>query len=378
MKIQIFAMTHKTFDTPPDPLYVSLQVGHATHEDLGYLADDTGDNISAKNCYYSELTGLYWVWKNVKDLDYVGVCHYRRYLLNDAGSIFTRAQLAPLLKDYDMITSKCLTLNFSYAYGFGENHTPEDLAAAGQVIAKLYPDFYPLYAKRLQENHTYFGNMMICSKPLFDEYCAFLFPIFEAMHPLLALDTYDDYHKRLYGFISEFLLMVWCEYRHLRVKECKVGLIGEKKETKETVQKLFTYFRKEDIAGAKAYFLSVKEKRPDILMEASDIDGRLHLCLQIISTCEFELASCQKIQLDLHQPEDALLTAFTKLNHISTELSFSKGQFPTMTKTDRDFLKTFSPDAIAISLRLYCPDDAHRKNCCKYLSQKLDCTIPCL
>ena len=258
MKIQIFAMTHKTFDTPPDPLYVSLQVGHATHEDLGYLADDTGDNISAKNCYYSELTGLYWVWKNVKDLDYVGVCHYRRYLLNDAGSIFTRAQLAPLLKDYDMITSKCLTLNFSYAYGFGENHTPEDLAAAGQVIAKLYPDFYPLYAKRLQENHTYFGNMMICSKPLFDEYCAFLFPIFEAMHPLLALDTYDDYHKRLYGFISEFLLMVWCEYRHLRVKECKVGLIGEKKETKETVQKLFTYFRKEDIAGAKAYFLSVK------------------------------------------------------------------------------------------------------------------------
>ena len=63
-------------------------VGHATHEDAGYLADDTGDNISAKNCYYSELTGLYWVWKNVKDPDYVGVCHYRRYLLNDAGSIF--------------------------------------------------------------------------------------------------------------------------------------------------------------------------------------------------------------------------------------------------------------------------------------------------
>ena len=45
MKIQIFAMTHKTFDPPPDPLYVSLQVGHATHEDLGYLADDTGDNL---------------------------------------------------------------------------------------------------------------------------------------------------------------------------------------------------------------------------------------------------------------------------------------------------------------------------------------------
>ena len=29
-------------------------------------------------------------------------------------------------------------------------------------------------------------------------------------------------------------------------------------------------------------------KRPDILMEASDITGELHLCMQVISTCSFE------------------------------------------------------------------------------------------
>ena len=113
-------------------------------------------------------------------------------------------------------------------------------------------------------------------------------------------------------------------------------------------------------------------------MEASDIDGRLHLCLQIISTCEFELASCQKIQLDLHRSKDDLLTALAKLNHISTELSFDQGSSCHLTDADRKFLKTFSPDAIAISLRLYCPDDSRRKDCCKYLSQSLGCTIPCL
>lgn len=288
--IQIYAMTHKKFDVPPDTMYVPLQVGSAVHEHFGYLTDDTGDNISAKNCYYSELTGMYWVWKNITDVEFVGICHYRRYLLNDAGYIFTEKELMFLLKEYDLLTSKKLALNFSYEYGFMENHTKEDLDAADQVIARLYPDFYPLYRRRIQEKHTYFGNMMICKKTLYDRYCQFLFPIFEGMHKLLDLDSYDEYHRRLYGFLSEFLLMVWAEYEGLRVKECKVGMIGAKKETTEVIKNLLRFFQKRDIAGAKSYFLACHKKRPDILMEASDIDGHLHLCLEAIAIYEREQA----------------------------------------------------------------------------------------
>ena len=64
MKIHIYVMTHKKFEMPQSPLFRPLHVGRACGEDLGYPGDDTGENISAKNCYYSELTGLYWVWKN--------------------------------------------------------------------------------------------------------------------------------------------------------------------------------------------------------------------------------------------------------------------------------------------------------------------------
>jgi len=49
----------------------------------GALKDDSGDNISDKNAHYGELTGHYWLWKNLLpslDTEYVGVCQYRRFL----------------------------------------------------------------------------------------------------------------------------------------------------------------------------------------------------------------------------------------------------------------------------------------------------------
>lgn len=356
MKIRIYTMTHRPFHVPSDPMYQPLQVGRATHEDLGYPGDDTGDNISALNCFYSELTGVYWIWKNVTDVDYVGVCHYRRYLLNDRGLIFTKAELEHLLEEYDMLTSKKLTLNFSYAYGFGENHSPRDLAVADEVIRDLYPDFYPLYHKRVQENQTYFGNIMICSKQCFDAYCQFLFPVFEQMHQRLDLSSYDDYHKRLYGFLSEFLLMVWCEYQKLRIKECKVGLIGEKKETKETIRLLADYFSRKDIAGAKEYFLSVQQQRPDILMEASDIHGHLHLCLQAISTAEYEQDAYGKILLPIDLPFGELMELLSSLNATICRLRVPHQEVERNRSTAALLANPLLSDyAIAISLLLYCP-----------------------
>ena len=80
MKTRIYVCTHKPFEPPKDPIYVPLQVGKKGKKDLGYQGDDTGDEISDKNCYYSELTGLYWAAANCPDVDIKGTCHYRRTL----------------------------------------------------------------------------------------------------------------------------------------------------------------------------------------------------------------------------------------------------------------------------------------------------------
>jgi len=51
---------------------------------LDMIGDDTGDEISGENLRYGEMTAWYWVWKNYlpqhPELQYVGFCHYRRFL----------------------------------------------------------------------------------------------------------------------------------------------------------------------------------------------------------------------------------------------------------------------------------------------------------
>ena len=111
-------------------------------------------------------------------------------------------------------------------------------------------------------------------------------------------------------------------------------------------------------------------------MEASDIDGRLHLCLQIISTCEYELASQNRISLSLKQSGESLFASFSQLNRISTILSSPAESTKCLTSEDIALLSTYSDDAIAISLQLYIGDDALRRERIQQLNALLHRSIP--
>ncbi len=298
MSVTIFTMTHKKFPKPPDPVYMPLHVGRANAEDFGYTGDDTGDHISAKNCYYGELTGVYWVWKNIRTTDYVGICHYRRYFCTEEGRILNERDYLSILQDYDMIVSKRLKLNYSYFDGYASDYNIFDLVTTGEVIRQMYPAYYDAFERLVHENGTYFGNMMVASKELYDEYAEWLFTIFAEVEKRINPGGYDDYHKRVYGFISEFLLYVWVKVKGLKVYECKVGMTTEKYETGQMKEQLAAYFWQGDLTGAKEYFLGVLERRPDVLMEASDITGELKLSMQVIAVCELERQAYGESVLD--------------------------------------------------------------------------------
>ena len=316
--MKIYTMTHKPFTPPQDTLYVPLQVGAALHDKLGYLTDDTGDQISEQNPYYSELTGHYWVWKNDRTSDYVGCAHYRRYLINEEGELYTEKELRELLAEYDVVTTKLLTLEYSYYDAFDDRHNSADLDVLGEVIKELAPKYYENYERLVHEKRTYFGNMFVMAKPLYDRYMEFLFPLLFEAQKRIDMTGYDGYQKRLFGFFSEFLFYIFVVTEHLKVKETMVGLVGEKAETGELKRQIAGFFREKDIEGAKRCFLSYYEKRPDILMEVSDLNHECRLAMQAISSLEWEQKRTGTCRLEKNTDFMTLIAFYRKLNEIIT------------------------------------------------------------
>lgn len=162
--------------------------------------DDDGENISALNPVYNELTVLYWAWKNydkLGDPDYLGLMHYRRYfyfdptvsdvrLRTDAPqamlrekSLLSAERVESLLEQGDFVcprSSRRLSVYKHYAM----THRAEDLDRAVAILKRLFPDYAEKADEYLAGNENYFFNMFVFPREIFFRYAAFLFPILEA------------------------------------------------------------------------------------------------------------------------------------------------------------------------------------------------------
>lgn len=227
MKTSIYTISHKKFKCPDIEGYIPLQVGLS--EDLNYVRDNSGDNISDKNKNYCELTGLYWIWKNDKNSDIVGISHYRRYfttqkIFKNSDKILDCEQIEKILNNYDVIIPKKEyyreTVKEQYCLYSGFE---KDLNIIENILKNKYPEYLEYYNRIMNRNYISQYNMIICKKDIYDDYCKWLFDIlFEAEKHINLEDGYTDYQKRIYGFISERLLNVWVEKNNLKVKNVRV------------------------------------------------------------------------------------------------------------------------------------------------------------
>jgi hypothetical protein len=267
--------------------------------------------------------------------------------------MFCETEFEELLKTYDIITSKKLKYDYSYFDGFADAHNIHDLIETGNVIKEKYPEYYDEFERLVHSNESYFGNIMVTSSALFDEYASWLFDLFFEVQKRIDVSSYDDYHKRVFGLISEFLLMVWVSVRKLKAYECMVGMTEEKYETKEMKLKLADYFKKRDIQAAKTYFLESLRKRPDVLMQASDTTGELKLAMQVITTCDNENKNNLRSVVEGCNEFSDLMVYFRSLNEVISRYRLHKNL-----KQDIDYLQShkISYIAIEIAVMILCTD----------------------
>lgn len=275
--VRIYVMAHKAFDEPRNPIYVPMQVGAALHDSLGYLADNTGDNISSKNPHYSELTGLYWMWKNGPKCDITGLCHYRRFFLKNGKDLLDVSDFEQILQYYDVITTEegFYPGGESIYAGYGYKHYTKDLDLTREAIEKHYPDYLQVYDEVMQGNGMYFANMMVTTQERMNAYAQWLFTILFEVEKHLDMTGYDDYNRRVYGFISERLLKVWICKNQYKVFECYVGVTESKVETKEAISKSADMLKMGNYEAVLQYLNDVRKKRPDAFYEESDVDRKL-------------------------------------------------------------------------------------------------------
>ena len=226
--MEVIVATHKMYVMPDDSLYQPLLVGSDFFLDQQkgitlpkHLAfDNTGINISSKNHNYSELTGLYWLWQNTVKKDtnpdsFYGLVHYRRFLsIKDKQSPLTKTELQNLLNlKYEIILPKKRNYYIENLYShYAHTLHVGPLDRTREIIKEKYPDFLPEFDRLKTRRSAHMFNIFILKKPLFEEYCEFLFGILFALESSLTkeeLTRYDGFHARFFGRISELLLDVF-------------------------------------------------------------------------------------------------------------------------------------------------------------------------
>lgn len=232
-------------------IYIDLQCGKDdTKIDLEMTADNLGDNISIRNPYWSEITGLYWAWKNMKKVEYIGLCSYRRFFnfkkntnkgthiipldSEDEINNIVIPDMHDLFLNYDVIIPKPYTYAYSIRRVCERNYNIKDFDVLEDTINKLSPDFNESFKSIFYNNNKLPGhNMFIMPYKYYNEYCEWVFSILFEVEKQINPSDYPIDQVRVFGYMHELLLHVYINKKKFRTYNSQLTwLNNENKSTR--------------------------------------------------------------------------------------------------------------------------------------------------
>lgn len=226
-------------ETIDNPLYVNVRCGAVfdKRENVDMLGDDTGDNISEKKPYFSELTVMYWAWRNVK-ADYYGLCHYRRYILfsdihypEDEYSNVTdnyicknsiqkyslnnESLIRSIVTKYDCVVTTPFCVgnvgckNLMEQYALQPFLQKRDLDILINVIDDMSPEYSVSARKYLNGNKLIPCLMFVMKKCYFFEFAEWTFKIIDELEKRVNVERYSEEGIRTIAHLAERLLGIF-------------------------------------------------------------------------------------------------------------------------------------------------------------------------
>ena len=225
--------------------YVPVGLGNGKFSEE-WLKDDTLENISSKNKYYSEYTFHYWFWKNIlptiEDNHWIGFSAYRQYwgnkkkitqnasvedvaikeipsewekfdavigehsyINNLKFSKLMKRGLWSLIRNPSALFKSRRNIRFHFDMWHGNGNLDK-------AIDLLDDDEREDFRKYTQKNISFsYGAMFVCrSKKILNNYYNSLFPWLERCEKIFGFNLIG-YNHRIYAFLGERYQSYWFE-----------------------------------------------------------------------------------------------------------------------------------------------------------------------
>lgn len=152
------------------------------------------------------------MWQHADDA-IVGLEHYRRHFVNNAGSILNKSMVSQILTSHDCIAFK---YNGDNAIKLSRNKQTAFMAYLAVLFKHDLP-FYKFYRDYIHRTYMYQGNMFICNRDLLNDYCTWIFNILSKFDTLFKFGM-----GRIDGYMAEYTLGAWLEYKNLKIHPCNI------------------------------------------------------------------------------------------------------------------------------------------------------------
>ena len=223
-KLNIFCTSIKYYKILDKlPSYIAkIGLGNSKFPKNWYI-EKNGDNISYLNKYYGELTGIYWIWKNIlKNFDkndLVGNCHYRKLWLNkkyenkqkkSRESLFKNLldEKNPLLEEQQ--TFQVQPINFNNKNLLEDFKIVHKNDCLEKSIFFLDPKLQNSFKSHLLGKRLSPLNMFITTPEIFEDYCKTIFPWLDKCYEYCKKnELFTGYNSRLPAFLAERFTSFW-------------------------------------------------------------------------------------------------------------------------------------------------------------------------